>query len=144
MPSRTRKSLILELSPIGYIPNIASLAELKQAIHDVLLGLSFLHNRNFVHRDVRWANVIQDRTGGFRLIDLENSGPVGKPKYDSPAWPQLERDGVFNAKSDVKMVWTMAKEFYGLWTRDHDAEDFMSKLEQGEKALDHPWMDGVS
>ena len=69
---------------------------------------------------------------------------MGKPNYHLPAWPQLERGGVFNAKSDVKMVWTMAKDYYDLWTRDHDAEDFMSKLKQGEKALDHPWMDGVS
>jgi len=100
---RTRSHVILELTPIGYTPIIECLGDLKKAIRDILLGLEFLHNHGFVHRDVRWANVIRDEVGTFRLIDFEHSGRVGSPDFALVNWPPLE-EGIFNEKSDLKMV----------------------------------------
>ena len=46
---------------------IRCLEDLKKAIRDILQGLEFLHKNGFVHRDVRWANIIRDEAGTFRL-----------------------------------------------------------------------------
>ena len=142
-PKRTRRHFILELCPVGYPADITCLADLKLALRDVLLGLDFLHR---VHRDVRSPNVIRDEAGGFRLIDLEHSGRVGTTKYTLNSWPLLEEGGVFKETCDLKMLWSMAQEYYRLWIGDGDgdANDFMLKLENGENVLNHPWIENVS
>ena len=131
--------MTLKLIPIGFKPIIESLDDFKKAIHDILLGLEFLHDRGFVHRDMRWPNVIRDETGTFRLIDFEHSGRVGSPDFTLVGWPPLEK-GVFNQKCDVKMVSHMAREYYNLWQKEEGACSFVSELEQGLKPLDHSWI----
>lgn len=111
--------MTLKLIPTGYNPIIESLGDFKKAIHDILLGLEFLHDRGFVHRDVRWPNVIRDETGTytFRLIlDFEHSGRVGSPDFTLVSWPPLEK-GVFNQKCNIKMVSHMAREYIFLSER---------------------------
>ena len=69
---------ILELSPIGSLIRPQSLPELKAAISGILHGLEWLHGNGFVHRDLRWNNVIIDSTGCVRIIDFEHSGKEGQ------------------------------------------------------------------
>ena len=77
----------LQLCPVGYPVHIQDVAELKTAIREILTGLSFLHERGFVHRDIRWENIVKDVNGSFVLIDLENAGREGPVTYNSLAWP---------------------------------------------------------
>ena len=50
----------VELQPLGYAKQPQNEADLKCAMSHVLLALSELHRRGYVHRDVRWANILQD------------------------------------------------------------------------------------
>ncbi|EFJ47049.1 hypothetical protein VOLCADRAFT_105266, partial [Volvox carteri f. nagariensis] len=76
------KTLVLHLVPQG-LPQYGppgDEASLKQAIRDVLTGIESLHAAGFVHRDIRWANVIMvpgsapNVADKFILIDLEHAG----------------------------------------------------------------------
>jgi serine/threonine protein kinase len=54
-----------------------SLAELKTAVSHVLCALEALHSHGFVHRDIRWPNVLTAPDGRWLLIDFELAGKVG-------------------------------------------------------------------
>jgi hypothetical protein len=73
---RTRHHL--EVSPVGWCISpegyeIRTKQELWMAISHVLEALIYLHDRGFVHRDVRWSNVIQVKsaTPSYCIIDFE-------------------------------------------------------------------------
>ncbi|KAG2424712.1 hypothetical protein HXX76_014288 [Chlamydomonas incerta] len=54
-------TLVLHLEPVG-LPlggAPASEADLRRAVRDVLAGLAVLHAAGYVHRDIRWQNVIR-------------------------------------------------------------------------------------
>lgn len=52
-----------------HIPRTHS--ELKTAITCVLKFLIDFHNKGFVHRDLRWPNVLKDNNGDYFVIDFE-------------------------------------------------------------------------
>ena len=58
----------------------------QELTRDVLAGLSFLHSRNIIHRDVKGANILLDHTGTCKLADfggareLINSASAGNAK----------------------------------------------------------------
>lgn len=68
--------LTVNMAPIGRTRMPATLTELRDAVCAVLRGLRVLHGIGYVHRDVRWANVIfvPDFTGSgmsrWCLIDF--------------------------------------------------------------------------
>ncbi|KXZ51211.1 hypothetical protein GPECTOR_13g698 [Gonium pectorale] len=55
------RTLVLHLEPVGLPLHSApaSEADLKQAVRHVLTGVAALHAAGFVHRDIRWQNVIR-------------------------------------------------------------------------------------
>ena len=55
----------VELEPLGYVCLPSSEHELKCAIKGVLSALVDLHGRGFVHRDLRWDNIL--RTARVRI-----------------------------------------------------------------------------
>jgi serine/threonine protein kinase len=82
----------LTVRPLGVrIPSNGeniSPVELKVAIRCVLRCLECLHSKGFVHRDIRWSNIIRDyryredgRIGSctFKVIDFEYSAAEGAP-----------------------------------------------------------------
>ena len=82
---------MLKLHPVGFTPHPRSIEKLKVIIRDILLGVPWLHSHGFVHRDIRWANIITETNGHIRLIDLEHTareGPfVGPTLLHWPALP---------------------------------------------------------
>ncbi|KAG2424710.1 hypothetical protein HXX76_014286 [Chlamydomonas incerta] len=97
-------TLVLHLEPVG-LPlggAPASEADLRRAVRDVLAGLAVLHAAGYVHRDIRWQNVIRlpaaaassaasqqppssasssspsslGGAGAYALIDLEHAAPA--------------------------------------------------------------------
>jgi hypothetical protein len=81
-----RKRRHLEISPVGWCISkegyeVRTKQELRTAIAHVLEALVYLHSRGFVHRDVRWSNVIQLKspTPSFCLIDFELACQSGEP-----------------------------------------------------------------
>ena len=55
------------------------------------------------------------------MIDFEHSGLVGNPDFTLVHWPPLEQ-GLFDEKSDFKMVSFMVGEYFGLWAEDEGAQ----------------------
>jgi len=67
--------ICLNLSPIGarYLPQES---ELKVCFQAVLEGLAYLHSKGFVHRDVRWPNILRVSAARWILIDYELVGAI--------------------------------------------------------------------
>merc|ERR1712117_523192 len=60
-----------------------TLKQISFIIHDLLLGLNFLHLRNVIHRDISTNNILVeklDEDGGIRVVlcDYDNSRHLGK------------------------------------------------------------------
>ncbi|KAG2433017.1 hypothetical protein HXX76_008744 [Chlamydomonas incerta] len=84
---------------------------LAAAVAGVLRGLAALHAEGFVHRDVRWPNVIfLPQDARWLLIDLEHAGREGCDCSQHPFplryWSSrtLLPDGRYRAASDLRMV----------------------------------------
>lgn len=67
----------LQLAPVCLQVLPASEDELRAAVRSVLCALRVFHAAGFVHRDVRWPNVLRDAQGSWRLIDFELAAREG-------------------------------------------------------------------
>lgn len=109
----------------------------------ILRGFLFLHNKGYVHRDLRWSNIIKDEDGNFRIIDLEHSWLEGDAGYRLSCWP-IELEGeLFLKKINLLTLYQMAFEYYFCWRKDGEARSFMEKLRQGlpvQELLQEPWL----
>ncbi|KAF8467249.1 hypothetical protein BDZ91DRAFT_723677 [Kalaharituber pfeilii] len=70
--------IYLYLTSIGLRANPENSMQLKHTMRDILNGLVFLHTLGYVHRDLRWQNIIKENDGNVRIIDLEHAGREGK------------------------------------------------------------------
>jgi serine/threonine protein kinase len=69
----------LKITPVCAIHQPANLVELKKAICSVLNALVVLHQNGYIHRDVRWPNVLCNQHGRWLLSDFELSSRIGAP-----------------------------------------------------------------
>ncbi|PNW76272.1 hypothetical protein CHLRE_12g541211v5 [Chlamydomonas reinhardtii] len=116
-------TLVLHLEPVGLPLDAppADEATLKEAIRGVLLGIAALHRAGFVHRDVRWRNVIRVpelRSSGslstYVLIDLEHAARADcavdcrEPDFRLGSWPSEDMlesgSGRYTPASDLCLV----------------------------------------
>lgn len=151
----------LKVSPVGVrTPDRGqglSLAEVRTAIKACLKCLAYLHHRNFVHRDIRWANLIRvykSRSDGsvesvsFIVIDFEFSGEHGEPMLIQD---YIFRDEVpygqpYNASHDLffvgKLILTWAES--NNITLDALAQSMVETLQSGpvnaQDALALEWL----
>ena len=83
-------NLTLYLKPLGYDTYPQTGEELIFCLECVLYALRALHKHDWVHRDVRWPNILKLEDKSWMLIDLENAVPK-------------REDGTFaNVPSDFK------------------------------------------
>lgn len=61
----------LRISPICSPESPETLGELKECIRFVIAAICDLHSRGFVHRDLRWGNVMKHGAHAWMLIDFE-------------------------------------------------------------------------
>ena len=69
-------TLVLNLQPLGYDIEPCSEKELIYAIECVLYAIRSLHNHKWVHRDIRWPNILKIEDDSWMLIDLEHAVPI--------------------------------------------------------------------
>uniref|UniRef100_A0A7S0MP89 non-specific serine/threonine protein kinase n=1 Tax=Cryptomonas curvata TaxID=233186 RepID=A0A7S0MP89_9CRYP len=110
---------LLEIRPVCEEKKPRSIAELRCAIRSVLTALAELHSRGFVHRDVRWPNVLKDGST-WRLADFELAGRVGAvvpPAKIATIYlpPELQADGNagYEPSGDVYCVGVLVRELKG-------------------------------
>ena len=72
----------LIMKPIGIMRLPKSESELRTALDCALRALQALHGHGFVHRDIRWANLLSDGGTGWLLVDFESGGEAGQPVPD--------------------------------------------------------------
>eukprot|EP00599_Poterioochromonas_sp_BG-1_P014428 CAMPEP_0173162676 /NCGR_PEP_ID=MMETSP1105-20130129/19463_1 /TAXON_ID=2985 /ORGANISM="Ochromonas sp., Strain BG-1" /LENGTH=512 /DNA_ID=CAMNT_0014082579 /DNA_START=525 /DNA_END=2063 /DNA_ORIENTATION=+ len=82
---------------------------------ETLKGLSYLHSRSLIHRDVKSGNILLDSRGGVKVSDLALSGTiaieagrqkaktvVGTPCYMAPeVLEQQQNQGGYDHKADI-------------------------------------------
>lgn len=102
-----------------------------------------LHGNGFVHRDLRWKNVIIDSTGCVRIIDFEHSGKEGHVDFVLPIWPLLN-DSCYTKEIGLHLVGKMITESNLYPGESEDgALDFVVKLDSSATATDalqHRWL----
>jgi serine/threonine protein kinase len=98
--------LKLELSPLGFSRMPESEMDLKNALKSVFKALSVLHAKGWVHRDIRWENILRDSGGKWFLIDLESANWKDKEvgEFRSKYWTSntLDKD-LYTEKSDIEV-----------------------------------------
>ena len=69
----------LKLRPCGLEIVPTSVDQLLSALRSIFLALEGIHKLGYVHRDIRWPNILWMSEGDWRLIDFENSSTGDAP-----------------------------------------------------------------
>eukprot|EP00198_Chlamydomonas_reinhardtii_P010004 XP_001699341.1 predicted protein [Chlamydomonas reinhardtii] len=123
--------------------------DLPCAVAGVLGGLAALHSEGFVHRDVRWANVIfLPAEKRWLLIDLDHAGRSGcdcsGEPYPLRFWSKRTLDdGKYTFRSDLRMA--AEQLLCGLpYDLDDGGINLRMQLLEGQltatQALEHAWL----
>eukprot|EP01031_Cornospumella_fuschlensis_P032113 gene32113-38835_t len=151
----------LRISPVGVrTPDRGeglSIDEVRVGVRCCLECLAYLHAHQFVHRDIRWANMIRvynSRPDGsivdvkFRVIDFEFSGRSGEPmNIDDYIFADVVPFGQpYTPSHDIYFVGMLVQTWAEVNRTDLDesAAQFVHDLQHGEldadAALRHRWL----
>jgi len=84
--ARGLERMVLHLAPVGHPRRPRNCAELRRALADVLAALQSMHASGFVHRDVRWPNVVLLLDETWMLIDLDFAARLENGAAPWPVW----------------------------------------------------------
>lgn len=157
-PTKTQLFACLKLEPVALEVKPRDEAELRRALTCVLMALAALHARGFVHRDVRWPNVLRADAAGdaWLLCDFELADVIGEPLPGS--WtinpdhvaPEVRvPDTPYTAPDDVWQVGRLLSSA-GLEQLSPAAVAFAAVLQQprserpsASAALAQPWLAAI-
>ncbi|CAG8714598.1 5263_t:CDS:2 [Funneliformis caledonium] len=105
----------------------------------------------YVHRDIRWPNILRLNDYSWILIDLECAGVSGERVHFKPleGWAsETNETGVYTTKSDVYMVGRLlSKLFFSL---SEEAREFEKATTTNlkfcltaQEARQHPWLSDI-
>lgn len=117
----TNGAVKLELTPPCVQVKPTNEQELKSAIRSVLTVLQVFHATGFVHRDIRWQNVLKSRPNSWLFADFEEAaqpGPLDTSNrqnqhlYLAPEVLALDPQGKhqYGTNADVWAVGTLMRE----------------------------------
>ncbi|KAI9805128.1 MAG: hypothetical protein M1825_000962 [Sarcosagium campestre] len=110
---------------------------IRNFVRQILEGLSYLHNREIIHRDIKGANVLVDNKGGIKISDfgiskrveassLLNPGGAGhanRPSLQgSVFWmaPEVVKQTAYTRKADI---WSLGCLIVEMFTGNHPYPD---------------------
>lgn len=84
-------------------------------LRNILRGLAVLHNKGFIHGDIKPTNIMIDVQGTIKLVDFGRAGRIGEPiniLLGSPLYmaPELHRREPGMAQSDIFSTGMLALE----------------------------------
>jgi hypothetical protein len=129
-----KKSLVFK--PRGVAVKPSNLLELLGALRDVLQALVALHRLGWMHRDIRWSNVIRTRDGGsWFLIDFADAAaspqrsPSGQHLSVEEHAPEIFLDdGVHTTAVDIWAVGFLIETSGVAWLDFADRSSFYGRL----------------
>ena len=115
--------------------------DLWKWIHQILMGLKYLHDNKIMHRDIKCANIFLMKNGNLKLGDLNVSKIVkmgmcstqtGTPYYASP---EVWGDKPYDYKSDLWSVGCIIYELCALKPpfRGQNLEQLYKNVTKGNK-----------
>ncbi|PNW86732.1 hypothetical protein CHLRE_02g095117v5 [Chlamydomonas reinhardtii] len=110
--SESKGTYQVVLAPLGNRRRPTNEGELRRAIQDVLHGVAALHQAGYVHRDIRWENVLCIGQDSWILSDLESVArepaqtAAGEGSFRAACWTDetLDERGMYTTASDVQLV----------------------------------------
>eukprot|EP01118_Nematostelium_gracile_P004074 TRINITY_DN14815_c0_g1_i1.p1 TRINITY_DN14815_c0_g1~~TRINITY_DN14815_c0_g1_i1.p1 ORF type:complete len:490 (-),score=61.32 TRINITY_DN14815_c0_g1_i1:15-1484(-) len=94
---RVQRTLMLRLVPVLSEAMPETDSQRRELLEDVLTFLSKFHSLGFVHRDIRWPNIMRSPKDWI-LIDYEAAAPAGEKIFWTPSQPSLFREEVLTKK----------------------------------------------
>ena len=126
---KSEESLELRLRPLGVVATSRrprDLCELRAALRCVLLCLQSLHEKEWVHLDLRWSNIVFMSPENWTVIDAEYARPFGSPLPVS-----VHNDPhatVADAAADFYMLGCMMRDHERLFVDDGSARKLRDSL----------------
>ncbi|OZJ03800.1 hypothetical protein BZG36_03025 [Bifiguratus adelaidae] len=105
-------------------------------VRQILRGLSYLHNRDIIHRDIKGANILVDNKGGVKISDfgiskkveddvmaLSNVGAHRPSLAGSVFWmaPEVVKQTQYSQKADI---WSLGCLVIEMITGDHPFPEY--------------------
>eukprot|EP00198_Chlamydomonas_reinhardtii_P000358 XP_001689693.1 predicted protein [Chlamydomonas reinhardtii] len=152
-PTLRKGTYKVALAPLGNTCRPGNEGELRQAIQAVLRGVAALHRAGYVHRDIRWDNVLCIGQGSWILSDLESvarapARAASKGGFRAACWTSdtLDECGMYTTASDVQLVGRLM-DTCSIFVLDAQGEELRAQLTasaassrpSAEQALRHPW-----
>lgn len=137
-------NIFLEYVPGGSVAGMLNLYGLlpepliRNFVRQILNGLSYLHGRDIIHRDIKGANVLVDNKGGIKISDFGISkrveasilqpaakgGHVHRPSLQgSVFWmaPEVVQQKTYTLKADI---WSLGCLIVEMFTGTHPFPNF--------------------
>lgn len=135
----THLNIFLEYVPGGSVAtmlvNYGPLGEslIQNFVRQILTGLSYLHSKDIIHRDIKGANILVDNKGSVKISDfgiskrveastlLTPAGKKGNPRVSlqgSVFWmaPEVVRQTAYTRKADI---WSLGCLIVEMFTGSH-------------------------
>jgi hypothetical protein len=112
--SETLDKFEFQMRPVCPTYVVESLSDLCRILIDIATGVKSLHDNIFLHRDIRWPNVVYNHEKDkFVLIDFEHSSTVNDSVVDKGfsnfLAPALSQGGTFTKDHDWYMFGILIK-----------------------------------
>ncbi|RHZ44604.1 hypothetical protein Glove_718g60 [Diversispora epigaea] len=156
-------NIFLEYVPGGsvstMINNYGPLEEtlVRSFVRQILSGLSYLHDKEIIHRDIKGANILVDEKGGIKISDFGISKKVEdqfmaatsshRPSLQgSVFWmaPEVVKQTAYTSKADI---WSLGCLIVEMFTGDHPFPEFnqmQAMFKIGSQSCSPELPDGIS
>nr|QBK91438.1 MAG: putative serine/threonine protein kinase [Pithovirus LCPAC302] len=100
---------------------------LPDILHQIIVGLKYLHSKGLIHRDIKPENIMLDQNGIIKIVDFDfltddqfECRKCGTPHYISP---EILKKEIISGKTDL---WSLGVTLHLLLTKEYpfDGEDY--------------------
>lgn len=137
------------IQDIYHITGILSEFQIAYICRETLRGLSYLHKRHIMHRDIKGANILLTDAGDVKLADFGVSAQItqtlgkrksfiGTPYWMAPEVAAVERKGGYDVKCDIWAVGITAIEMAELQPPMFDLHPMRALFLMSQKAFKPP------